>query len=78
MSGYASILSCWKDQIPRATRPRPEDERQQPVVKRVREQAGHDGSPLLAHEQHRAVDDHAIAAGQAAGHDDGVVAARTE
>ena len=55
-----------------------EDEREESVMKCVRKQAGHWTSKLLRHEQHRAVDDHAIAADQAVCHDHDVVVPRTE
>ena len=53
-------------------------------MKGVREQTSQGGisflgaRSLLSHEEHRAIDDDAIAAGQAARDDDGILASRTE
>ena len=54
-----------------------EDQRQQPVVKSVGKQAGHEWT-LLPQEEHRPVDDDAVAARQTARHDHGILVAGTE
>ena len=48
------------------------------MVKGVGEQAAHGDARLLAHQQHRAVDDHAIASGQTTRHHDRVGVARAQ